>query len=169
MKIDFELRKWDREFADDLAIHANNKNIAANLRDAFPHPYTKKDAKDYIAHCIANEGRTQICRAIYVNDEAVGSVGIFIGEDVYRKSAEIGYWLSEKYWDRGIMSQAVKSICEKAFERFDIVRIYAEPFYDNTPSRKVLDNAGFSLEGVMINGVYKNDQIKDYCMYALVR
>lgn len=169
MQIDFELRKWEKEFVDSLANHANNNNIEANLRDAFPNPYTKKDAKEYIANCIANEGKKQICRAIYINGEAVGSIGVFVGKDVYRKSAEIGYWLSEIYWDRGIMSQAVKNICEKAFENFDIVRIYAEPFHDNIPSRKVLSNAGFSLEGVMMNGVYKNDEIKDYCMYALVR
>lgn len=169
MKIDFELRKWDKDFVDDLVNHANNPNIAANLRDAFPYPYTKKDAKEYIANCIANEGKNQISRAIYINGEAVGSVGVHLGEDIYRKSAEIGYWLSESYWDRGIMSQVVKNICEKAFEKFDIVRIFAEPFHDNMPSRKVLDNAGFSLEGVMMNGVYKNDEIKDYCMYALVR
>lgn len=169
MKIEFELRKWDKDYADDLALHANNINIASNLRDAFPFPYTKKDAKDFISHCIANEGKGQICRAIIVNGEAVGSIGVHLGKDVYRKSAEIGYWLSETYWDMGIMTEAVKDMCEIAFRKFDIVRIFAEPFYHNTPSRRVLDNAGFSLEGIMINGAYKNGDIIDYCMYAKIR
>lgn len=169
MKIEFELRKWDKDYIDDLALHANNFKIASNLRDAFPFPYTKKDAKEFISICMAHEGKGQLCRAIVVKGEAVGCIGIHLGTDVFRKSAEIGYWLSETYWDMGIMSEAVKDMCEIAFKKFDIVRIYAQPFYHNLPSRRVLDNAGFSLEGIMINGAYKNDDIIDYCMYAKIR
>ncbi len=169
MKLDYQLKKWSKDFINDIAFHANNKQIAVNLRDAFPYPYTKKDAKVFISSCMANEGKTQLSRAIIVNDEAVGSIGITLGKDVFSKSAEVGYWLSEQYWDRGIMSSALQKICEEAFEIFDIVRIYSQPFYFNYPSRKVLDNAGFTLEGIMKNGIYKNGEISDYCMYALVR
>ena len=88
---------------------------------------------------------------------------------MYEKSAELGYWLSEDYWGRGIMTEAVREICREAFETFEIVRIFAEPFADNAASRKVLEKAGFTCEGIMRNGVYKNGQIHSYCMYSILR
>lgn len=167
--MDFELRKWRIEDIESVARYANNDKIACNLRDAFPYPYTRKDAENYVEGCINSSEDNQLCRAIVVDGKAVGSIGVFVGSDVYRKSAELGYWLAEEYWNKGIMSAAVRQICADAFESFDIVRIYAEPFAHNAGSRKVLENAGFTLEGVMKNGVYKTGQVCDYCMYALLR
>ena len=99
----------------------------------------------------------------------VGSVGIFVQGDVARKSAELGYWLGEPFWGKGVMSAAVRQICAEAFEKFDIVRIYAEPFAHNAASRKVLQKAGFTLEGIMKDSVCKNGEIFDSCMYALLK
>lgn len=164
----FELRKWQDTDINDVACYANNIKIACNLRNVFPYPYTKENAEDYVLSCANNNEERQICRAIIINNHAVGSVGIFLGADVYEKSAELGYWLAEEYWGKGIMTAAVKQICEEAFKKFAIFRIYAEPFAHNTGSRKVLEKAGFTLEGIMKQGVYKNGTVLDYCMYALL-
>ena len=119
----FELRKWNLEDSQDVAYYANNKKIAANLRNVFPYPYILADAEGYIRSCVENSEERQLCRAIVVNGRAAGSVGIFCGTDVYEKSAELGYWLAEEFWGKGIMTEAVKQLCQEAFERFDIVRI----------------------------------------------
>lgn len=166
---EFKLRAWKTEDAESLAQAANNPNIARNLRNAFPNPYTLEAAVWYINDSIANAGKKQINYAIVVDGQAVGSIGIFVKDDIYEKSAELGYWLSEDYWRKGIMSKAVRIICKEAFETFDIVRIFAEPFADNAGSRGVLEKAGFTYEGTMRNGVYKNGAIHSYCMYSVLR
>ena len=93
----FELRKWQKNDAESIAIVANNSAVAANLRNAFPNPYTLEDVKWYVDNCINNEGIKQITRSIVVGEKAVGSIGIFLKEDVYEKSGELGYWLAEEY------------------------------------------------------------------------
>lgn len=165
----FELRKWGKNDAESIAIAADNPKIAANLRNIFPNPYTIEDAEWYVNDCINQEGKKQITRAIVVNGKAVGSIGIFLKEDVYVKSGELGYWLAEEYWHQGIMSSATKEICKEAFAQFDIVRIFAEPFETNAGSRGVLKKAGFTYEGTMRNGIYKNGKIQSYCMYSILR
>lgn len=165
----FELRKWKLEDVSDVAYYANNEKVAANLRNVFPYPYTLQDAEDYVRSCVENSEERQICRAIVVDGRVAGSIGIFCGTDVYEKTGELGYWLAEDFWGKGIMTEAAKQICREAFEKFDIVRIYAEPYAYNTGSRRVLEKAGFELEGIMKNGIYKNGQIHDYCIYALLR
>lgn len=166
---DFKLRAWRTEDAKSLAQSANNPNIAKNLRNTFPSPYTLDDAIWYINDSIANAERKQLNYAIAVDGRAVGGIGIFVKDDVYEKSAELGYWLAEDYWRKGIMSKAVWMICKEAFEAFDIVRIFAEPFADNEGSRGVLEKAGFTYEGTMRSGVYKNHEIHSYCMYSILR
>ena len=167
--MDFTLRKWKQDDAAEIAEAANNPKIAANLRNSFPHPYLLSDAEGYVNDCIAKEGDKQLTRAIIADGKAVGSIGVFVMGDVYEKSAELGYWLSEDYWRKGITSAAVKMICKEAFECFDIIRIYAEPYSDNMGSRGVLEKAGFTYEGTMRNGVYKNGKVHSYCMYSLLR
>jgi len=166
--MEFTLRKWSLDDVESVARYANNEKIARNLRDAFPYLYTTENAKSYIESCIASEEHT-LCRAIDVNGVAVGSIGVFPSSDVYRRSAELGYWLGEEFWGKGIMTEATRLICAEAFETFDIVRIFAEPFAHNQGSRKVLEKAGFAYEGTMKCGVYKNGNIYDYCMYARLR
>lgn len=166
---EFILREWRPEDAQAVTKAADNPAIAEKLRNTFPYPYTIEDARWYIEDCIAKEGRGQITRAIVVDGIAVGSIGIFVKDDVYEKSAELGYWLSESCWRQGIMSQAVRMLCREAFADFDIVRIYAEPFEHNAASRGVLEKAGFTCEGTMRDGVYKNGNIYSYCMYSILR
>lgn len=166
---EFQLRPWQTEDAPSLAQAADNPDIARNLRNVFPSPYTLEDAAWYIQDCIANAQNKQISYAIAADGKAVGSIGIFVKEDVYEKSAELGYWLAQDYWGQGIMTGAVQKICKEAFEAFDIVRIFAEPFADNAASRRVLEKAGFTCEGIMRNGVYKNGEIHSYCVYSILR
>ena len=166
---EFQLRTWKTEDAKSLVQAADNPNIAKYLRNTFPNPYKLEDAVWFINDCISNTEKKQINYAIEVDGQAVGGIGVFVKDDVYEKSAELGYWLSEDYWRNGIMSGAVRSICKEAFAAFDIVRIFAEPFADNAASRRVLEKAGFTYEGTMRNGVYKNGKVLSYCMYSVLR
>ena len=110
------------------------------------------------------------CAAVLqLEGQAAGSIGVFVKGDVYRKSVEIGYWLAEEYWNRQIMRRAIQAMCKEAFARFDVVRIFAEPYATNLGSRKALEAAGFVLEGVLKKSVYKNGEYLDSCIYALVR
>lgn len=167
--ISFTLRPWRQSDAPAVAAAANNPRIAANLRNAFPFPYTLADAEWYVNDCAAQGEERQLTRAIIIEGEAAGSIGVFRKDDVYEKSAELGYWLAEAHWGRGVMTEAVRRICREAFDRFDILRIYAEPFADNLGSRRVLEKAGFTCEGTMRSGVFKNGRVHSYCMYALLR
>ncbi|MEM1484343.1 GNAT family protein [Oscillospiraceae bacterium PP1C4] len=167
--MNYELKKWQPDYTQSIAMYANNENIAANLRNVFPHPYTLADAEWYVNACAANSEEQQLCRAIVVNGEAVGSIGVFLKTDVYCKSAELGYWLGEPFWRQGIMSSAIRQLCSEAFKKFDIIRIFAEPYSHNIGSRKALEKAGFTLEGVLKNSVYKNGKVSDSCIYALLK
>lgn len=167
--VPFTLRPWRQSDVEDVAAAANDPRIAANLRNAFPSPYTLADAEWYVNDCIAQGETRQLTRAIVIGGKAAGSIGVFVKEDVYEKSAELGYWLAEPYWGQGVMTQAARQLCREAFRRFDILRIYAEPFADNLGSRRVLEKAGFTCEGTMRNGVFKNGRVRSYCMYALLR
>ena len=167
--MDFILREWRQSDAADVVRYADNEKIARNLRDVFPHPYTLADAENFINSCLEADETCQLFRAITVDGHAVGSVGLLLGRDVYQKNAELGYWLAEDFWGRGIMTQTVRQICREGFSRWDIQRIYAEPFAYNIASRRVLEKAGFTLEGIMRQGVFKRGQVCDSCMYALLR
>ena len=167
--MDVMLRPWRPEDAPSIARHADDPQVAANLRDVFPCPYQLSDAEEFIRLCRAAEPEQAIFRAIVVDGQAVGSVALTRGTDVCRRSAELGYWLGRAFWGRGIMTKAVEEMCQTGFEAWDIVRIYAEPFAHNAGSRRVLEKAGFALEGVMRCGIWKNGRLRDYCMYALLR
>lgn len=167
--VSFLLRPWRRTDAESIAAAADNPKIAANLRNVFPSPYTLADAEWFVGDCIAQGEARQLTRAIVIDGRAAGSIGVFVKDDVFEKSAELGYWLAEDCWGRGVMTEAVRQICREAFDRFDILRVFAEPFADNRGSRRVLEKAGFTCEGTMRNGVFKNGRVHSYCMYALLR
>lgn len=163
----FESRKWERSDTENFFKYSSNPNIKENMRDSFPS--TLDGCRKIVESFSCNDETRQCCRAIVINGEAVGSIALFFKNDVYCKSAEIAYWLGEPFWGRGIMSEAIKQLCQTAFEQYDIVRIFAEPYAHNVGSRKALEKAGFVLEGVMRKAVYKNGNFFDYCMYALVK
>lgn len=171
MEIIFEgvkLRPWVFSDADQLAVIANNRNISDNLRDGFPNPYSVDDANNWLNTIIPINDPSRYF-AIIFDDQLCGSIGITSKEDIYRKNAEIGYFLAEEYWGRGIITRAIKAATSYAFTRFDIIRIYAEPFSDNQGSRRALEKAGFNCEARFRKNVIKNGIIKDSCIYAVLR
>ena len=107
--MEFDLRPWRKTDVDSVYRYANNKRIADNLRDVFPFPYVREDAENFVEACIEADGQGQICRAICVEGEAVGSIGVFVGSDVYRRSAEVGYWLAEPFWKKRHHEPSVKA------------------------------------------------------------
>jgi RimJ/RimL family protein N-acetyltransferase len=171
MEISFEgiiLRSWSVDDAEQLAIIADNKKIADNLRDVFPNPYSLKDAINWL-NLVLPENDPPRFFAVTVDKQLAGSIGIVRKCDIYRKNVEIGYFLAEKFWGRGIATKAIKAATSYAFKEFDIVRVFAEPFSDNQGSRKALENAGFILEASLRRNVIKNGIIKDSCIYSVLR
>lgn len=160
------IRPFCKTDAHRLAELANNENIARNLRDAFPHPYTLEAAEKHISFCQSLHPTLNF--AIVYNDEYVGSIGLVMGEDIYRKSAEIGYFIGEDYWNKGIASKAVNLITRYAFETLGIIRIHTGVFEYNPASRKVLEKCGFICEGIFRKSFYKDNQLWDEYRYALL-
>ncbi len=171
MEISFEgiiLRPWSINDAEQLAIIANNKKVADNLRDGFPNPYSLKDAIDWL-NVVLPENHPPRSFAVTINKQLAGSIGIVAKCDIYRKNVEIGYFLAEEYWGRGIATRSIKAATSYAFKEFDIVRVFAEPFSDNQGSCKALENAGFILEASLRRNVIKNGIIKDSCIYSVLK
>ncbi len=163
------IRKWKLTDAKDIAVALSNKKIQDNLRDGLPYPYSEQDGIDFISSMLsANEDET-FAFAITLDDKAIGSIGVFRQQNIHRQTAEMGYYIAEEYWGKGIMTDAVKQICEYVFKNSDILRIYAEPFAYNTGSCRVLEKAGFQYEGTLRNNAVKNGKVIDMKMYSLLR
>lgn len=160
------LRPWRRGDAASLAENADNREVWLNLRDRFPHPYTRADAEGWIAHVEGQAPPTHL--AIEVDGAAVGGIAIQLGSDIERCSAEIGYWLGEAYWGRGIVTAAVRAMTEHAFREFPLTRVFAVPFARNPASCRVLEKAGYLLEGTLRRSAIKDGQVLDQCLYARV-
>ena len=167
--MEWKLMPYQMEMAESLARYANNPKVAQFLRDAFVHPYGVEDARRYIQLVLDSGEERQLVRAIVVDGEAAGSIGVFCGGDVGRLTGELGYWLAEPHWGKGIVTRAVGQICGEAMARFGLVRVFAEPFANNPGSARVLEKAGFVREGTMRKHVIKNGEILDSHLYAMVR
>ena len=164
---DLRVRSWRRNDLDALLRHANNPKIAANMRDQFPYPYTRRDALDYLNYIREQDVPTSF--AVEYEGEAIGGIGFKIGVDIARLSLEVGYWLAEPYWGRGLTTRAVTAACDWAFDHYRVVRIFATAFSHNVASMRVLEKAGFEREGVLRRSAIKNGEILDQVMYAKVR
>jgi [ribosomal protein S5]-alanine N-acetyltransferase len=170
MEIDCGLcrvRSWRADDRDALVRHADNPKVAANLRDRFPNPYTTADAEAWLKHVAATGPATTF--AIEFDGEAVGGIGYEIVDDFDRCSAEVGYWLGETAWGKGIATAALRGVTAHAFAHHDLTRLYAIPFAENVPSRRVLEKAGYSCEGMMRRSVRKRGRVIDAALYAMVR
>jgi len=165
--MEIKLRPWKIEDADSLVENANNFDIARFMSDAFPSPYTLEDAKNFIAFATKDEPLHIF--AIDIDGQAVGGIGIHPQADIMKKNAELGYWLGEKYWGKGIISKAIREIIPWAFNTYDITRIYARPFGSNMASQKVLEKAGFVLEARIKENIFKNGEYLDELIYAIRR
>lgn len=163
------VRKWKKSDAKSLSGALSNRRVLDMLRDGLPYPYTERDGEEYIAAMLGAEPDDTFAFAIEVDGVAVGSIGAFRQGNIHRCTAELGYYLSEEYWGRGIMTEAVAKVCKIIFETSDIIRIFAEPFSQNAASCRVLEKAGFTLEGVLRCNAEKNGIIMDMNMYSLIR
>ena len=167
--MDCILRKWRLSDAKDLASALNNEKVLNNLRDGLPFPYTQQAAHDYIVTMLSSDENSTFAYAITIDDRAVGSIGAFRQGNIHRQTAELGYYLAEEYWGKGIMTDAIRQICSLIFDTTDILRIYAEPFAYNIGSRRALEKAGFTYEGTMKYSAVKNGKVLDMTLYALTK
>ncbi len=165
--IQFELRKWQPSDLESLVKHANNYNIARFLTDQFPHPYTIQDGERFLENVLSHDPAKIL--AIVVQGEAVGSIGVFPQQDIHCVNAEMGYWLSEEWWGRGIMSAAIRRMVDYGFSTFTVDRIFARPFGSNTASQRVLQKAGFRLEARFEKTLLKNGELLDELVYGIRR
>lgn len=168
MSKNYLLREWSLSDKISLAENANNINIWNNVRDYFPYPYTVEDGEQFINMVLSKESPFTDF-AIDVGGKAVGGIGIVLNSDVERISAEIGYWLGEYYWNRGITTNVVEEMVDYAFSHFPIKKLYAPVFDFNRASQRVLEKVGFEREAVLKQAAIKNSKIIDLHYYGLIR
>lgn len=167
--MDCNIRKWKISDAADFARIMNNKNVQNNLRDGLSFPFTEQDGIEFITSVINADQNNTFAFAITVDSKVVGSIAVFRQGNIHKQTAELGYFVAEEYWGKGIMTNAVRQICEYVFQNSDIIRIYAEPFMYNTASCRVLEKAGFQYEGTLRSNAVKNGRVIDMKMYSLLR
>lgn len=160
------LRPFRMSDRDRLVRLANNENISRNLRDGFPHPYTAEHAEVFIRKAMDHDPVTLF--AIEYKGDYVGNIGLVQHSDVYRKSAEVGYFIGEEYWGKGIATTALKLICAYGFKTLDIVRIHTGVYEHNLASQRVLEKNGFVKEGVFKMAVFKYGKFWNEVRFALI-
>jgi ribosomal-protein-alanine N-acetyltransferase len=159
------VRSWRPGDEDSLARHANDRGVWLNLRDRFPHPYTRPDAEQWVRFA---SGRTpETAFAIALDGQAVGGIGIELHDDIERCAAEIGYWLGRAFWGRGLATAAVRGLTDHAFRTHALTRVFAVPFADNAASIRVLEKAGYCCEGRLRRAAVKDGQVRDQAVYAV--
>lgn len=163
------LRAWQEEDAGELARIIGNKKIQDRLRDGIPYPYTEEDGLFFIREMLAADRDSVFAYAIAVNGRLAGSIAVFRQGNIHRRSGEVGYYLGEAFWGRGIGSHALALLCDTIFEKTDLLRLYAEPFAENIPSCRILEKNGFRCEGILRQNAVKNGRILDMKLYALLR
>lgn len=162
------LRTWRRRDVDSLVRHADDPAVSINLRDRFPHPYTRADAESWIDLASTQEPPRHF--AIVIAGEAAGGIGFDPRTDVYRRTAEIGYWLGRVHWGRGIATEALGAVVDYSFSTFDhLVRLEASVYEWNPASARVLEKVGFHLEARLEKRVVKDGRTIDELLYSLVR
>ncbi|GAB2800623.1 GNAT family N-acetyltransferase [Rhabdobacter roseus] len=165
-----KLRPYRREDAENLVRYANNPGVTRGVRDSFPSPYTSADAQVWIAQCLEEPAASrQLNRAITLADELIGGIGVIPNGDVFRYSAEVGYWLGEPFWGQGYASDALRQITALAFAQTDLHRLYAGVFAFNQASMRVLEKAGYHREAIHQSAVYKEGQFWDEHLFVKFR
>lgn len=162
------IRPWRESDADALVRALNDARVLDDLRDGLPSPYTRSDALDFIT-AILTSGEASYGFAIADGGECAGAITVTRGANIHRCTGELGYYVLPERWGRGLATDAVREICRYTFEHTDIIRIYAEPFSDNTASCRVLEKAGFTFEGTLRANAVKHGSVRDMRMYALIR
>lgn len=160
----FILRPWQITDLQSLVQYANNPRIAQNMMNGFPHPYTTESGEAFIA--MAMRSTPANIMAIEVEGAAAGGIGLHPQSDIYCKNAELGYWLGEPFWGKGIITNAIAQMVAYGFQQFDITRIYARPFGTNGASQRALEKAGFKLEARLQKTIFKGGVYQDELIYA---
>src|SRR5438132_934554 len=158
------IRDWHQDDAASLTKHANNRRVWLGLRDLLPHPYAIENAHEFLHQATVEKPTTKFC--IDIEGATAGGIGIRLGEDVHRHVGQLGYWLGEEFWDRGIMTEAVSEFVNHCFNKFPLHRIYAEAYANNPASARVLEKAGFLLEGRLRKHGVKDGKVLDSLLYA---
>ncbi len=161
---DLIVRPWQKQDAQTLAAIANNRNIWNNMRDFFPSPYTVADAVQWIIKTSTEKPLQNF--AIVWQGQIVGGCGCILKEDVYRKNIEIGYFIGEPYWGKGIATEACRLLCSYISEQMEMVRIEAHTFQNNKASMRVLQKNGFTLEAIKRKAVFKNNKLMDEYLWV---
>jgi RimJ/RimL family protein N-acetyltransferase len=161
------VRSWEARDLASMVRHANDRRVWINLRDRFPHPYTTRHGATFLQKVIGAIPETTF--AIAVDGEAAGGIGFMLHDDIERVSAEIGYWLGEAHWGRGICTEAVRAVTAYAIGEHELTRMYAVPFTHNIASCRVLEKAGYVREGTMHRSAIKDGTICDQYLYAFTR
>ncbi|MYD66216.1 MAG: GNAT family N-acetyltransferase [Chloroflexi bacterium] len=164
---EWQVRSHQADDAESLARYANNRNVSRNMRDAFPFPYALDDAREWLKRAMRASPESNF--AIASPTEVIGGIGLTFRGDVHRRSAEVGYWLGEPFWGRGIATAALQAVTEYAFAHHDLVRIDAAVFEWNPASARVLEKAGYVFEGRLRESVTKEGQTIDQLLYARIR
>lgn len=165
--MEFTLRPWQLDDLGSLVKYANNSKIAQNLTNQFPHPYTIENGEGFLAS-VTKEKPNRVL-AIEINGEAAGAIGLHPQADIFSKNAEMGYWLAEPYWGKGIMTQAIHQMVDYGFKNWSINRIFARPFGTNKGSQRALEKAGFTLEARFEQTLFKHGEYLDELVYAVRR
>ena len=160
------IRDWSPSDEDSLLRFADNRAIWRNMTHRFPHPYTVADAAWWFSYLESMKEPTSW--AIEVDGNAVGGIGVALGEGVFSRSAEFGYWLGEPYWGRGIMTEAARAVIPYVMSRFGLCRLEAAVFAWNPASMRVLEHCGFVREGISRSSVFKDGEVIDRVVYAYV-
>lgn len=163
---DCTIRDWRREDKPSLLHHANNRAVWQNLTNLFPHPYTDADAERWFDFLAQQDEVTHW--ALEVDDQAVGGIGMIRGEGIYHLSAEVGYWLGEDYWGRGIATAALRALVPELLRRYRLIRLEANVFAWNTASMRVLEKCGFVREAILRSAAVKDGKITDLHVYAFI-
>lgn len=169
MRIDLggtRIRPYRRSDIPSLALRANNVRVAADLREAFPNPYSADDARNWLALCSRLSPLTHF--AVADDSGVIGGIGLIPGQDVHRIEAELGYWLGEDFWGRGIMTRVISAFVPAAAKRFGFARIFARVFARNPASARVLEKCGFTLEAVTKKSAVKDGEILDEFLYSRI-
>lgn len=162
------LRPWRWSDRAALLRHANDRAVWRNLRDVFPHPYTEADADAWLGHAAGDPAPAGLW-AIEVDGEAAGTIGLTPGHDVERWCWEVGYWLGQPFWGRGIVPEALRAVTEAAFREPGVIRVHAPVFSWNRQSMRALEKAGYRREAVLARGAIKDGTVVDRVVYAVTR
>lgn len=170
MKIPFDkycFRSFEDNDAEAIVKHANNREVSKYMRDSFPYPYSKTNAVRWID--FVKKNYFTLSFALADETELIGGIGAMPQTDVHRFSAEVGFWLGQSHWNKGIIKKALPLFCNYIFTNFDFNRLTANVFQGNEASKKVLEKNGFVLEGTLRKNVFKENKFVDHFIYGLLK